>query len=603
MEKRVLVAVVLSFLVLYGYQSMFMPKPVPKPIARTAASESASGTGAGGASVAGNQAATAQPGAGQVGGAGTGSTTAATATAPAQSPALAPAAEPAKVEVAIGETSARDVVVETDTIHAVFTNEGATLKNWSLKRYTDKAGKPLDLVPQNVPRNVRPFSLDTGNAAVDERLNKALYRVDGGGPSTDPKTGNVLLAFEYQEAGGLRARKTFAIDPKNYTVEASIGTSSGIDVATVSLKMGFGLGDVAGAVSSQYSKKTEGILFRAGAIERHDAKAIATQPTYEGDVRWGGVDDHYFMSTALFAGSGARLVYETTSIPNPDGKTTADYVAYTVKPPAGANATVRFFLGPKQFDLLQSIDQELVRAVDFGWFAFIATPLLRMLNGVNEYLHNYGWSIIALTFFINLVIFPLRHKSVVSMRKMQELQPEIKAIQDRYGKLKATDPEKQKMNAELMELYKSRGVNPASGCLPMLLTMPILFAFYNLLSQAIELRGAPFTLWIQDLSLQDPLYITPVLMGVTMVVQQKMTPSTADPMQQKMFMFMPIVFTGMFLWAPSGLVIYWFFSNLLAIAQQVITNKIIGPSPVRVVRPPAERKMKKVGDGKSNGAS
>jgi YidC/Oxa1 family membrane protein insertase len=591
MEKRVLVAVVLSFLVLYAYQSLFMPKPVVKPPVRTAQSELAPGGAS--ATTPGSPSA-ASPSAGAASGA---APLAAAGSAVPQPPT---GATPA---VLIGDTAARDVVVETETIHAVFTNQGGTLKNWNLKRYADGAGKPVDLVPQNVPRNVRPFSIDTGNAGIDDRLNSALYRVESGGPSTDPKTGSVLLGFEYQDAAGLRAHKTFAINPSNYTVEASVSLSSGVEVPAIAFRMGFGLGDVGASTSSQYSKKPGAILFRAGSIERHDAKAIVTQPAYEGDVRWGGIDDHYFMSTALLAGPGARLVYEATAVPNADGKTTSDYVAYTVKPPAGANATVRFFIGPKQFDLLQSIDQELVRAVDFGWFAFIATPLLRMLNGVNQYLNNYGWSIIALTFFINLVIFPLRHKSVVSMRKMQELQPEIKAIQDRYGKLKATDPEKQKMNTELMELYKSRGVNPASGCLPMLLTMPVLFAFYNLLSQAIELRGAPFALWIKDLSLQDPLYVTPVLMGITMVVQQKMTPSTADPVQQKMFMFMPIVFTGMFLWAPSGLVIYWFFSNLLAILQQVITNRMIGPMPVHVVRPAAERQIKKAGAGKTSGAS
>ena len=593
MEKRIIFAVVLSFLVLYAYQSLFMPKPVARPPARTTQAQTATGTGANGAAASGSDATAAQP----AGAAGATSQPAEASATIAQVPAGATAT------VVVGDTSVRDVVVDTETIRAVFTNQGALLRNWSLKRYTDEKGLPVDLVPQNVPRNVRPFSIDSGNASVDDRLNHALYRVDGGGASTDPKTGKVLIAFEYREEGGLRARKTFSINPKNYTIEVSVGTTSGIETANLALRMGAGLGDVEKAASNRYLKKPEGILFRAGSIERHDAKAIITQPVYEGDVRWGGVDDHYFISTALFAGPGARIAYETTSLPNADGKTTTDYVSYTVKPPAGANSTVRFFIGPKQFDLLQSIDQELVRAVDFGWFAFIATPLLRMLNGINDYLHNYGWSIIALTFFINLVIFPLRHKSVVSMRKMQELQPEIKAIQDRYGKLKATDPEKQKMNTELMELYKSRGVNPASGCLPMLLTMPILFAFYNLLGQSIELRGAPFAFWIHDLSLQDPLYITPVLMGITMVVQQRMTPSTADPVQQKMFMFMPIVFTGMFLWAPSGLVIYWFFSNLLAILQQVITNKIIGPSPVRIVRPPAERKMKKVGEGKTNGVS
>jgi YidC/Oxa1 family membrane protein insertase len=197
-------------------------------------------------------------------------------------------------------------------------------------------------------------------------------------------------------------------------------------------------------------------------------------------------------------------------------------------------------------------------------------------------------------------MFPLRHKSVVSMRKMQQIQPEIKAIQDRYKNLKATDPAKQKMNTELMNLYRERGVNPASGCLPMLLTMPVLFAFYSLLSKAIEIRGAPFGLWIKDLSVYDPYYVTPIIMGVTMLWQQKITPSTVDPAQQRMMMIMPLVFLFMFLWAPSGLVIYWLVSNLLAIGQQYATNRIIGPPAVP--RPAAERRLKTAGGGKSEGA-
>ena len=230
-------------------------------------------------------------------------------------------------------------------------------------------------------------------------------------------------------------------------------------------------------------------------------------------------------------------------------------------------------------------------------------PLLRALKWIDGFIHNFGWSIVILTILINIVIGPLRHKSVVSMRKMQEIQPQVKAIQDRYSKLKATDPAKQKMNTELMNLYRERGVNPASGCIPMLLTIPILFAFYSLLSVAIELRGAPFFAWIHDLSAPDPLYITPILMGITQVVQQKMTPSSADPMQQKMMMFMPVMFTVMFLWAPSGLVLYWFTSNLCAIGQQQVTNSIIGPPKVRPPRPPAERKVKRAGSGKTEQAA
>jgi YidC/Oxa1 family membrane protein insertase len=239
-----------------------------------------------------------------------------------------------------------------------------------------------------------------------------------------------------------------------------------------------------------------------------------------------------------------------------------------------------------------------VRAIDFGIFAWLVVPLLQALKWINGYVGNYGWSIILLTVIINLIIFPLRHRSMVSMRKMQALQPEMKAIQERYAKYKVTDPERQKMNQEMMALYRQRGVNPASGCVPMLLTMPVLFAFYSMLYAAIELRGAPFVGWITDLSRHDPLYVTPVLMGLSMLWQQRITPTTADPVQQKIFMLMPVMFLVFFLWAPAGLVIYWFVSNLLAIGQQYVTNRMIGPPPVPV-RPAVARPAKAANAGKS----
>ena len=182
------------------------------------------------------------------------------------------------------------------------------------------------------------------------------------------------------------------------------------------------------------------------------------------------------------------------------------------------------------------------------------------------------------------------------MKKMQEIQPEVKAIQKRYEKYKLTDPERQKMNTETMALYKSKGVNPASGCVPMLLTMPVLFGFYAMLSVAIELRGAPFFGWITDLAKMDPLFITPILMGGTMFLQQRMTPTTADPMQQKIFLFMPVIFTVMFLWAPAGLVIYWLMSNIMTIGQQYLTNHLIA-APTRAGQggTSAERRAKLAG--------
>ena len=209
-------------------------------------------------------------------------------------------------------------------------------------------------------------------------------------------------------------------------------------------------------------------------------------------------------------------------------------------------------------------------------FRSLAVPLLQALKWVNGFIGNFGWSIVVLTVLINVALFPLRHRSMVSMKKMQALQPKVKAIQDRYAKYKVTDPERQKMNEEMMALYKANGVSPAGGCVPMLLTLPILFAFYSLLAMSIEMRHAPFIGYLRDLSTPDPYWVTPILMGVTMFWQQKTMPSTADPIQQKMFLFMPLIFTFSFLWAPSGLVLYWFTSNLLAIGQQYLTNHLIG---------------------------
>jgi YidC/Oxa1 family membrane protein insertase len=259
-------------------------------------------------------------------------------------------------------------------------------------------------------------------------------------------------------------------------------------------------------------------------------------------------------------------------------------------------------VGPKQFDVLQSVDAELVRAIYFGFFAFLAVPLLTALKWVYSFVGNYGWSIVLLTVVINLLIFPLRHKSLVSMRKVQALQPQIKSIQDRYSGLKMTDPGRQKMQTEIMALYKEKGVNPAGGCVPTLLTLPVLFAFYSLLSQAIELRGAEFGWWIKDLSERDPYYVTPLLMALTMFWQTKISPSTADPAQQRIMMMMPLMFGVMFLAAPSGLVVYWFVGNLFAIAQQYFTNWWIGPPAVSTVRPPAERRLKPAGSGRTAGA-
>jgi YidC/Oxa1 family membrane protein insertase len=225
-------------------------------------------------------------------------------------------------------------------------------------------------------------------------------------------------------------------------------------------------------------------------------------------------------------------------------------------------------------------------------FAWLVVPLLGTLKWLYRFTGNYGWSIILLTVIINLVMFPLRHKSSVAMRRMQAIQPKMKEIQDRYAHLKMTDPGRQKMQEEVTALYKERGVNPASGCLPMLLTLPVLWAFYSLLSQAIELRGAPFAAWIHDLSGNDPYFVLPALMGLTMFWQQKVTPTSADPAQQRVMMVMPVMFTAMMAFSASGVVLYWFVSQVWAIGQQYLTNWIVGPLPALAKPAPAARRGK-----------
>jgi YidC/Oxa1 family membrane protein insertase len=370
-------------------------------------------------------------------------------------------------------------------------------------------------------------------------------------------------------------------------------------VLNPAIDWGPGLGDYIARMppgsffSPNYIYPPQAIYSTDGSVERVAATSIPTGLTLNSAFDWAGVDDHYFISAVIRPPAPVR--YEAMPVVIPSSEQPSEvgrFVSYSVRFPAPPQ-DVRFFFGPKQHDILRSVDADFTRAIHFGMFAPLAVPLLGALKWLHGFIGNWGWSIIVLTILINLAMFPLRHKSVVAMRKMQELQPQMKAIQDRYAKYKITDPERQKMNQEVMELYKTKGVNPASGCVPMLLTMPFLFAFYSMLSVAIELRGAAFIGWIQDLAAHDPLYITPILMGATMVWQQKITPSTADPTQQKVMLMMPFLFTFIFLGQPSGLAIYWFVSNLWTIGQQYLTNYLIGPPKLHNVRPVGERQTKK----------
>ena len=569
MERRVLLAISLSFLVLFLFQRFVMP-PAPAPAPQSGATP--------------DKPAVSPPSAG------------ANQTAPAPSAPSPPAkvvasgnATPGGPTVTVGDNSEREIVVETTTVRAVFSNRGARLLHWVLKEYRTDEGAPLDLVPAGAgPDADKPFMLAVDDAAMTARINTALYRVsvrDGAEASSaaTPLTENTVdvtatprtIVFESETSDGLQITKSFAIEPRGYVMTFSPIVQLGQTRLNPSIQWGPGLDDdiaraaPASFFSPNYEAPPQAMIYKEGDVERVAPDASGSQ---EGAFRYAGVSDHYFASLLLNEQSPQtfRIVYVPRAAPQPDDPAIIGrYVSYEVRFHQPQDNS-RFFFGPKAFDDLRAIDPELTRAIHFGMFSWLAVPLLGALQWVHGYVGNWGWSIVVLTILINLAMFPLRHKSVVSMRKMQEIQPQMKAIQERYAKYKVTDPERQKMNTEVMELYKARGVNPASGCVPVLLTMPFLFAFYAMLSVAIEIRGANFIGWITNLSEADPYFVTPILMGAAQFWQTKMTPTGADPTQQRIMLFMPIMFTFMSLSFPSGLVVYWLISTVWTIGQQYL---------------------------------
>jgi YidC/Oxa1 family membrane protein insertase len=246
---------------------------------------------------------------------------------------------------------------------------------------------------------------------------------------------------------------------------------------------------------------------------------------------------------------------------------------------------ILLFVGAKDHQAMAKLGHELERVVPVGeWIGPIVVALMGLLRFVHSHVANWGWSIVLLTVLINLAMAPFRHYSIVNGLKMARISPEMKAIQERYRKVPLMDPKRQQMQEEVAALYAKHGMSMGSqmmvGCLPLLLTMPFLFAFYRVLTVSVELRGAPF-LWISDLAQKDPLFLTPVLMGVSMFVMQKMTPTTMDPAQQRIMMLMPLMLAGMFLWAPAGLNLYWLTSNLWSILQQGLSMKVLRPAEAR----------------------
>jgi YidC/Oxa1 family membrane protein insertase len=513
------------------------------------------------------------------------------APAPASPAAVQPAAQPVvptgpqvpppaggATKQAAAET---ETIVENELYRVVFTNRGGQVKSWILKTYKDEHGNPLELVSNAAQTYGYPMSLWTYDEAQRNKLNSALYVASDSGKLNAP----AQITFEYADAD-VSVRKSFSFD-QTYLVHIETSVISRGSQVTAFPMWPAGFGDqstlssyAASRVEHQFNDKTE----------RLDIKKISGGATLPGPFNWAGVVDQYF--AAVFLPDDIENVALVTlrhqvdvpkdpRNPKPGETIKADVLGVAVGSLRGATDQ-RLYVGPKSLGILESVavptlngaPQDLRGLINFGFFGVIARPLFLWLKWTYGWIHNWGWAIVIQTLIINLALLPLRISSMKSALKMQKVAPQIKAIQEKYKKYSMRDPRKQEMNQEVSALYKAEGVNPVGGCLPMVIQMPFLFAYYSMLGAALDLRQAPW-LWIRDLSSPDPWHLLPIGIIITMLLTQRMTPQPGmDPSQQKMMTLMMPLMLGVISWnLAAGLCLYWSEGNLIALAQQSIMNR------------------------------
>jgi YidC/Oxa1 family membrane protein insertase len=479
----------------------------------------------------------------------------------------------------VAASAEQDVTLDTDLFHIVFSNRGAVVKSWTLKKYPDHAGKPLDLVnAAGAPKAGYPFQVELRGAKTAVDINQALFK-----PTVAPDGDSVTFDFSFS---GVTAHKVFSFNKGSYLtkVESSL-TSNGQPLPHLIGWRG-GFGDM--AVPNAASQASEVYYDTASdKVEREKSKAAKNGPLHkDGSFSWVGLEDQYFAVVFLPSGNGTTqtTIYDDI-VKTAFNQTEDSFVGLAAGGAADNHLSV--YVGPKDPDALRSLDPKLASIIDFGWFAVIAKPLFLSLRWLNDnWFHNYGWSIVIATIIINMLLFPLKFANLKSMRKMQALQPEIAKINEKYKALPLRDPRQADKNAEMMALYSKAGTNPMAGCIPMVIQMPFLFAFYKVLSVSIALRGASW-LWVDDLSQPEQIAIRvlPILLVITGFIMQKMTPmATVDPAQQKTMMLMPLMMGFIFYQASSGLVLYWLTGNLVGIGQQWVLNQAMPkPEPASTV--------------------
>ena len=528
MEKRVVIAIVLSIAVLYGY-SFLMPQPPQKVAQQNPQAQ---------------QSSPAQPQA-----------------APAAPVSAAPPAAP------VAAVPARDITVDTDLYTAVFSTRGGSLKSLVLKKYHDKAGpggKDVSLITEEAPENFTLKSEAKG-FAVDPA---AVCSVNSDGLAVG-KGDKRELEFTCSSPQGTVLKKAYTIRGGSYGIDLNqqlVNSGAAKQEGVLRLILN---NHVDTSVKESRFEEHGPITLAGKDVNTVKMKDLEKGPkTYEAEVHWTGFADKYFL-TAVMPVNGT-LGGVTVRDNKGYVENTISSAPIPLNPGETFSLPYRLYFGPKDLDLLKGEGNQLERAIDLGWFSSVAKPLLYALKFLYRYVRNYGIAIIIITVVIKILFYPLTYKSYKSMKEMQKLQPKMAELKEKYKN------DRDAMNKAVMELYQTHKVNPLGGCLPMLVQMPIFIALYRALMSSIELRHAPFMLWIHDLSARDPYYVTPIVMGATMFVQQRMTPSAGmDPAQAKMMMMLPVIFTVMFINMPAGLVLYWLVNNILTIAQQAYINKLL----------------------------
>ncbi|MES1242498.1 MAG: membrane protein insertase YidC [Acidobacteriota bacterium] len=558
--RRLFLAALLSLAVFAIWSHFYPSKPVKPPAQQAEATPSA----------------TATPGPGASGTPGAPETPAGVPGASGKAPLPAWAGQPVQ-----GSAEQR-ITLESRDARAVFSSLGAQLVSLQIKDQRSSDGGAVELLRNRI-EGPYPYGLVRRSDHRPLPLNQAQFQalVEAGGKA---------VTFRYRGPEGV-AEKRFRFDDQGF-LESSIQVVGG-NWATI---VGPGIRNpTPEEIGSRYGRRLA--VYKVGGDVAQLSPQRELEPKTVRRADWLGLEDNYFLAAVIPRTGLERAVLEPVMIesssrgnrflpvPNKDEITSEEKKLLReyriVLEPEGDALALTSYWGDMSYDKLAALPHHLERAVQLGKFAFLARPLLVALHWIHDnVVANYGWAIILLTIVIKIVLLPLTHTNMKSMRKMQELNPKVQAIRDRY-KNKLRDKQgkpnleaQKKMNDEVMAVYKEAGVNPVGGCLPLLLQMPILFAFFSLLTAAVELRNAPWILWIADLSSKDPYYVLPIVMGATQWFQVRMAPQSGDPMQRRIFEMMPIVMTVMFIGVPSGLVLYWLTNNVLTILQQAVYKRL-----------------------------